>query len=140
MSTKKGLNLTLKIWRQKNNKSKGQFETYKLSDVSTDSSFLEMLDMLNEQLVNNGSEPVAFDHDCREGICGMCSLYINGRPHGPDTGITTCQLHTVSYTHLDVYKRQHQEERTLSRLKVELTQQKIIKTMATLSTDYFTTR
>ena len=93
MSTKKGLNLTLKIWRQKNNKSKGQFETYKLSDVSTDSSFLEMLDMLNEQLVNNGSEPVAFDHDCREGICGMCSLYINGRPHGPDTGITTCQLH-----------------------------------------------
>ena len=93
MSTKKGLNLTLKIWRQKNNKSKGQFETYKLSDVSTDSSFLEMLDMLNEQLVNNGSEPVAFDHDCREGICGTCSLYINGRPHGPDTGITTCQLH-----------------------------------------------
>ena len=93
MSAKKGLNLTLKIWRQKNNKSKGQFETYKLSDVSTDSSFLEMLDMLNEQLVNNGSEPVAFDHDCREGICGMCSLYINGRPHGPDTGITTCQLH-----------------------------------------------
>ena len=93
MSTKKGLNLTLKIWRQKNNKSKGQFETYKLSDVSTDSSFLEMLDMLNEQLVNNGSEPVAFDHDCREGICGTCSLYINGRPHGPDTGITTCQSH-----------------------------------------------
>ncbi len=93
MSAKKGLNLTLKIWRQKNNKSKGQFETYKLSDVSTDSSFLEMLDMLNEQLVNNGSEPVAFDHDCREGICGMRSLYINGRPHGPDTGITTCQLH-----------------------------------------------
>lgn len=93
MSAKKGLNLTLKIWRQKNNKSKGQFETYKISDVSTDSSFLEMLDMLNEQLVNNGSEPVAFDHDCREGICGMCSLYINGRAHGPDTGITTCQLH-----------------------------------------------
>ncbi len=93
MSAKKGLNLTLKIWRQKNNKTKGQFETYKISDVSTDSSFLEMLDMLNEQLVNNGSEPVAFDHDCREGICGMCSLYINGRAHGPDTGITTCQLH-----------------------------------------------
>jgi len=93
MSTKKGLNLTLKIWRQKNNKSKGQFETYKISDVSIDSSFLEMLDMLNEQLINNGQEPVAFDHDCREGICGMCSLYINGRAHGPDTGITTCQLH-----------------------------------------------
>ena len=93
MSAKKGLNLTLKIWRQKNNKTKGQFETYKISDVSTDSSFLEMLDMLNEQLVNDGNEPVAFDHDCREGICGMCSLYINGRAHGPDTSITTCQLH-----------------------------------------------
>ena len=93
MSAKKGLHLTLKIWRQKNNKSKGQFETYKISDVSTDSSFLEMLDILNENLINEGKEPVAFDHDCREGICGMCSLYINGRAHGPDTGITTCQLH-----------------------------------------------
>ena len=93
MSAKKGLNLTLKIWRQKNNKSKGQFETYKISDVSTDSSFLEMLDMLNENMINEGKEPIAFDHDCREGICGMCSLYINGRAHGPDTGITTCQLH-----------------------------------------------
>ena len=93
MSAKKGLNLTLKIWRQKNNKSKGQFETYKISDVSTDSSFLEMLDILNEQLISEGKDPVAFDHDCREGICGMCSLYINGRAHGPDTGITTCQLH-----------------------------------------------
>ena len=93
MSTKKGLNLTLKIWRQKNNKSKGQFETYKISDVSTDSSFLEMLDMLNEQLIAADKETVAFDHDCREGICGMCSLYINGRPHGPETGTTTCQLH-----------------------------------------------
>ncbi|WP_304344614.1 succinate dehydrogenase/fumarate reductase iron-sulfur subunit [Chryseobacterium koreense] len=93
MSAKKGLNLTLKIWRQKNNKSKGQFEIHKISDVSTDSSFLEMLDILNENLINQGKEPIAFDHDCREGICGMCSLYINGRPHGPDTGITTCQLH-----------------------------------------------
>lgn len=93
MSTKKGLNLTLKIWRQKNNKTKGQFEVYKLADVSPDSSFLEMLDMLNEQLVDAGKDSVAFDHDCREGICGMCSLYINGRAHGPDTGITTCQLH-----------------------------------------------
>ena len=93
MSAKKGLNLTLKIWRQKNNKTKGQFETYKISDVSPDSSFLEMLDMLNENLVNEGKEPVAFDHDCREGICGMCGLFINGRPHGPDEGITTCQLH-----------------------------------------------
>ena len=93
MSAKQNLNLTLKIWRQKNNKSKGQFETHKISDVSTDSSFLEMLDMLNEQLINAGKETVAFDHDCREGICGMCSLYINGRPHGPETGTTTCQLH-----------------------------------------------
>ncbi len=93
MKNNKGLNLTLKIWRQKNNKSKGQFETYKISDVSPDSSFLEMLDILNENLINEGKDPVAFDHDCREGICGMCSLYINGRAHGPDTGITTCQLH-----------------------------------------------
>lgn len=89
----KNINITLKIWRQKNSKSKGQMETYKLNDVSTDSSFLEMLDQLNEQLIEEGKEPVAFDHDCREGICGMCSLYINGRAHGPDTGITTCQLH-----------------------------------------------
>ena len=93
MSAKKGLNLTLKIWRQKNNKAKGQFEVYKISDVSTDSSFLEMLDILNENLINEGKEPVAFDHDCREGICGMCSLYINGHPHGPATGATTCQMY-----------------------------------------------
>ena len=89
----KNINITLKIWRQKSSKAKGQIETYKLNDVSTDSSFLEMLDQLNEQLIGEGKEPVAFDHDCREGICGMCSLYINGRAHGPDTGITTCQLH-----------------------------------------------
>src|SRR5690606_5566202 len=89
----KNINITLKIWRQKNSKAKGQLETYKLNTVSTDSSFLEMLDQLNEQLIEEGKEPVAFDHDCREGICGMCSLYINGRPHGPDTGVTTCQLH-----------------------------------------------
>ncbi|MGB6083401.1 succinate dehydrogenase/fumarate reductase iron-sulfur subunit [Moheibacter sp.] len=89
----KNINITLKIWRQKSSKAKGQIETYKLNDVSTDSSFLEMLDQLNEQLIVEGKEPVAFDHDCREGICGMCSLYINGRAHGPDTGITTCQLH-----------------------------------------------
>jgi succinate dehydrogenase / fumarate reductase iron-sulfur subunit len=89
----KFINITLKIWRQKNADSKGNLETYSLNEVSTDSSFLEMLDQLNEQLVNNRKEPIAFDHDCREGICGMCSLYINGRAHGPDTGITTCQLH-----------------------------------------------
>lgn len=89
----KFINITLKIWRQKNADSKGNLETYSLNEVSTDSSFLEMLDQLNEQLINNRQEPVAFDHDCREGICGMCSLYINGRAHGPDTGTTTCQLH-----------------------------------------------
>lgn len=93
----KFINITLKIWRQKNSGTKGKIETYKLNDVSTDSSFLEMLDQLNEQLVAETKEPVAFDHDCREGICGTCSLYINGRPHGPDTGITTCQLHMRSF-------------------------------------------
>lgn len=93
MSAAKNINITLKIWRQKNDKAKGNIETYKLDNVSTASSFLEMLDQLNEQLINEKKEPVAFDHDCREGICGSCSLYINGRPHGPDTGITTCQLH-----------------------------------------------
>ena len=87
------INITLKVWRQNGPKEKGRFETYKLNKVSTDSSFLEMLDMVNEQLVNENKEPVAFDHDCREGICGMCSLYINGRPHGPDDDVTTCQLH-----------------------------------------------
>ncbi|MFA8433785.1 MAG: succinate dehydrogenase/fumarate reductase iron-sulfur subunit [Marinifilaceae bacterium] len=85
--------LTLKIWRQKNAKSKGQFETYKINNISGGTSFLEMLDILNEQLINEGVEPVAFDHDCREGICGMCSLFVNGRAHGPDNDITTCQLH-----------------------------------------------
>jgi succinate dehydrogenase / fumarate reductase iron-sulfur subunit len=89
----KTINITLKVWRQNGPKEKGRFETYKLEKVSTDSSFLEMLDMLNEELINENKEPVAFDHDCREGICGMCSLYINGRPHGPDNDVTTCQLH-----------------------------------------------
>jgi succinate dehydrogenase / fumarate reductase iron-sulfur subunit len=87
------MNLKLKIWRQKNSEDKGQFVEYQLSDVSPDMSFLEMLDVLNNKLVEEGQEPVAFDHDCREGICGMCSLQINGRPHGPDSLITTCQLH-----------------------------------------------
>ena len=89
----KFINVTLKIWRQKNADSKGKIETYQLSKVSTDSSFLEMLDQLNEKLISEKQTPVAFDHDCREGICGSCSLFINGRAHGPDTGITTCQLH-----------------------------------------------
>ncbi|MBS9768333.1 MAG: succinate dehydrogenase/fumarate reductase iron-sulfur subunit [Flavobacteriaceae bacterium] len=85
--------LKIKVWRQKDAKSKGRFETYDIENVSQGSSFLEMMDILNESLVNKGIEPVAFDHDCREGICGMCSLYINGHAHGPDTEITTCQLH-----------------------------------------------
>lgn len=94
MAEQAGRSYTLKIWRQKNNKSKGKFETYKVSNISPDSSFLEMLDILNDQLVESGNDtPIAFDSDCREGICGMCSLYINGRPHGPGRGITTCQLH-----------------------------------------------
>jgi len=89
----KTINITLKIWRQKGPQSKGAFETYQLSNISIDSSFLEMLDVLNEKLVSEKKEPVVFDHDCREGICGMCSLYINGHPHGPDEDVTTCQLH-----------------------------------------------
>lgn len=87
------MNLKLKIWRQKNANEKGKLVDYDISDVSPDMSFLEMLDVLNEQLVAKDEEPVAFDHDCREGICGMCSLYINGEAHGPDRAITTCQLH-----------------------------------------------
>jgi succinate dehydrogenase / fumarate reductase iron-sulfur subunit len=89
----KTINIKLKVWRQAGPRAKGRFETYELSNVSTESSFLEMLDILNEQLINKGEEPIAFDHDCREGICGMCSLYIDGRPHGPDDRVTTCQLH-----------------------------------------------
>jgi succinate dehydrogenase / fumarate reductase, iron-sulfur subunit len=87
------MNLTLKIWRQKDANSKGTMETYPISGIDDHMSFLEMMDVLNEQLISEGNEPVAFDHDCREGICGMCSLYINGEAHGPDRGVTTCQLH-----------------------------------------------
>nr|WP_320037313.1 succinate dehydrogenase/fumarate reductase iron-sulfur subunit [uncultured Bacteroides sp.] len=87
------INFTLKVWRQKGPKAKGAFESYQMENISGDTSFLEMLDILNEKLINEGKEPVAFDHDCREGICGMCSLYINGRPHGPGTGATTCQIY-----------------------------------------------
>jgi succinate dehydrogenase / fumarate reductase iron-sulfur subunit len=93
MAEHKGLNLTLKVWRQADRHSKGAFETYEVKNISTEASFLEMMDILNEQLINEGKQPVAFDHDCREGICGMCSLFINGRAHGPDDDITTCQLH-----------------------------------------------
>lgn len=87
------MDLKLKVWRQKNRKEKGKMVTYKVENISKDSSFLEMLDILNNDLLEKGQEPVAFDHDCREGICGMCSLYINGKAHGPDSRITTCQLH-----------------------------------------------
>ncbi len=87
------MDLTLKIWRQKDSRSKGSFKTYKVNNISVDASFLEMLDILNEELVLKGEMPVNFDNDCREGICGVCSLYVNGRPHGPDTAITICQVH-----------------------------------------------
>ena len=87
------MNLTLKIWRQVDAKDKGKMVDYKVTEISGSMSFLEMMDVLNEQLVNAGEQPVAFDHDCREGICGMCSMYINGEAHGPDRGVTTCQLH-----------------------------------------------
>lgn len=87
------MKLNLKIWRQQDAKTKGEFKNYQLDEVHGDMSFLEMLDVLNNELIEKGIEPVEFDHDCREGICGMCSLQINGEPHGPDRGITTCQLH-----------------------------------------------
>src|SRR6185437_8734840 len=91
------MNLTLKVWRQKDANTKGQLVSYQVKDVSPDMSFLEMFDVLNEDLIKKGEEPIAFDHDCREGICGMCSMYIDGRAHGPKTGITTCQLHMRSF-------------------------------------------
>lgn len=97
------MNFTLKIWRQKDAKAKGAFETYKVENISADTSFLEMLDILNNNLIHEGKEPVAFDHDCREGICGMCSLYINGTPHGKtERGATTCQLYMRRFNDGDV--------------------------------------
>ena len=91
------MKFTLKIWRQKNNNDKGAFQNYELDGVSSDMSFLEMIDVLNEQLTEKDQDPVHFDHDCREGICGMCSMYINGEPHGPLKNVTTCQLHMRSF-------------------------------------------
>jgi len=91
------MDLTLKIWRQENAKAKGKFMSYPVKNISPDCSFLEMLDILNESLVEKIELPISFDHDCREGICGMCSLYINGRPHGPDEGITVCQMHMRNF-------------------------------------------
>ena len=87
------MNLKLRIWRQKDAKDSGRFEEYAVENISPDTSFLEMLDILNNNLIHEGKDPVVFDHDCREGICGMCSLFIDGRAHGPDDDITTCQLH-----------------------------------------------
>ena len=91
------MNLTLKVWRQKNNRNKGNFETYRVTGISSEMSFLEMFDVLNEQLILSGNDPVAFDHDCREGICGMCSMYIDGKAHGPWGNNTTCQLHMRAF-------------------------------------------
>ena len=92
------MHITLQVWRQQNQDTAGAFENYELDGISPDMSFLEMFDVLNEKLVEENKEPVAFDHDCREGICGMCSMYINGRPHGPLQGVTTCQLHMRSFS------------------------------------------
>jgi succinate dehydrogenase / fumarate reductase iron-sulfur subunit len=96
------LNLTLKVWRQTSPSAPGEFKTYKVYDISTHMSFLEMLDVLNEDLISKGEEPVAFDHDCREGICGMCGVMINGQAHGPDRETTTCQLHMRRFRSGDV--------------------------------------
>jgi succinate dehydrogenase / fumarate reductase iron-sulfur subunit len=91
------MNLTLKVWKQKNCKENGKFETYQVKNISSEMSFLEMFDVLNEDLIREGKDPIAFDHDCREGICGACSMYINGRAHGPWSKNTTCQLHMREY-------------------------------------------
>lgn len=91
------MNLTLKVWRQKNSKTKGRFETYQVPGISSEMSFLEMFDVLNEKLIEEGKEPITFDHDCREGICGACSMYIDGQPHGPWQQNTTCQLHMRAF-------------------------------------------
>lgn len=100
--SKKNLSLTLKVWRQAGSHIRGELKTYDLIDVSPDMSFLEMLDVLNEQLIHQNHEPIAFEHDCREGICGSCSLVINGVPHGPDNATTTCQLHMRTFQDGDV--------------------------------------
>lgn len=96
------MNLTLKVWRQKNKDAEGNFETYSVQNISSEMSFLEMIDVLNERLITDGGDPIAFDHDCREGICGMCSMVIDGRPHGPWQGTTTCQLHMRAFKDGDV--------------------------------------
>ncbi len=94
----KNINIKLRVWRQNGPNDKGYFDNYEMNDVPTAASFLEMMDMLNEKLLAEGKEPVAFDHDCREGICGACSMFINGRAHGPDTSVTTCQFHMRKFS------------------------------------------
>ena len=98
----KNISFTLKYWKQNGPKEKGHFDTREMKNIPDDTSFLEMLDILNEELIEAGEEPFVFDHDCREGICGMCSLYINGHPHGPATGATTCQLYMRRFNDGDV--------------------------------------
>lgn len=101
METTQTISLNLKVWRQKNAQDKGHFETYEAKNISVDSSFLEMLDQVNEMLAKQGKEPIAFDHDCREGICGMCGAVVNGRPHGPHSNTTLCQMHMRHYKNGD---------------------------------------
>ena len=96
------INIKVKVWRQAGPKEQGHFETYELQNIFQGASFLEMMDILNEKLISEHKDPIAFDHDCREGICGMCSLYVNGHPHGPDQEITTCQLHMRKFKNEDV--------------------------------------
>jgi succinate dehydrogenase / fumarate reductase iron-sulfur subunit len=91
------MKLTLNVWRQKNSKSEGKFVTYDAPGISPDMSFLEMLDIVNQRLIEKGEDPIAFDHDCREGICGMCGIVVNGNPHGPRRGTTSCQLHMRTF-------------------------------------------
>ena len=105
------MKLTLKIWRQKNAESKGSIVNYDIDDISPDMSFLEMLDVLNADLISKDEEPVSFDHDCREGICGSCSLFINGQAHGPDRRITTCQLHMRKFKDGDTIFMSHLEQK-----------------------------
>ena len=95
------MNLTLKVWRQQNSNDSGRFETYQVSDISSEMSFLEMFDVLNERLIREGKDPIAFDHDCREGICGMCSMVVDGKPHGPWKANTVCQLHMRAFKNGD---------------------------------------
>jgi len=117
MTTAKTINLTLKVWRQKDEKAKGKFETYEARGISTDMSFLEMLDVVNEKLTTEGKDPIAFDHDCREGICGMCGTVVNGRPHGHEKGTTLCQLHMRHFSNGDTIAIEPWRARAFSVIK-----------------------